>query len=159
MIAPDTDAFDESERTNPFLHTVRFRVLVVEDDPSLRELIVMRMRRGGFDVVEASDGDDALEILATWTRGRDEVDLVILDMWIPGTSGLDVVRILRGADWMIPVVLITAFPDREIQVEAAQLGIALLAKPFTLDHLSEAATAALVAQPSPGGSDSTQRSD
>lgn len=68
----------------------------------------------------------------------DDLDLVVIDIRIPGVSGLEIARMLRASDWPIPVVLMTGFPDAEVITEARRLEVALLAKPFPLDRLSDA---------------------
>jgi len=148
MFDPEDDEFERDEVTNPDHRAIRARVLVVEDDESLRQLIVTRMRREDFDVVEAGSGDEALDVLtlaARSVRALDELDLVLMDVRMPGTSGLEIARMLRAAEWPLPIVLITAFPDGELLGEAARLGLAVIAKPFALDRLSETAIAAMLA--------------
>ena len=148
----DDDEFDRDEPTNPDYRESRARVLVVEDDESLRQLIVMRMRREGYDVVEAGSGDEALDVLTLAARSPQTfatLDLLVMDVHMPGTSGLEIARMARAAAWTIPVLLITAFPDRDVVLEAGRLGVELLAKPFALDRLSEVATAALLSGRTP----------
>lgn len=138
----DTAGFEDDERTETGLRGLRARVLVVDDDQRLREMIAARMRREAFEVVEAGSGYEALEMLH---RTADEdIDLVVMDIRMPGTSGLEIVRMLRDADRHVPVLLISAFPDRDVVAEALRLDASLLAKPFLLDRLSEAAISTLL---------------
>lgn len=142
---PENPENDEEEPTNPGISAPRARVLVAEDDDALRELIVARMRREGFDVVEAGSGSEALDVLITNAdEGRDAIDLIVMDQRMPGATGLEIVRMLRRAAWPVPVVLITAFPDWELLVEANRLDVALVPKPFRMDGLSDAAIAVLL---------------
>jgi len=139
----DDDEFDD-EPTNPEERALRARVLVVDDDEGLRELIIARMRREGFEVIEAGSGFEALETLAIVSKSPyDQLDLLVMDVRMPGATGLEIARMLRGAGWDVPVVLITAFPDRDLLAESAELGLTVLAKPFGLDRLSTAAIAAM----------------
>ncbi|MBL0214894.1 MAG: response regulator [Myxococcales bacterium] len=150
MWNPEDDDFEREEPTNPDHRSIRARVLVVEDDEDLRELIVARMRREGFDVVEAGSGFEALDVLTAAGRSQrpfEQLDLLVMDVRMPGTSGLEIARMLRAAEWPLPVVLITGFPDRELLLEASRLQLSLLAKPFALDRLSDTAIAALLAPP------------
>ena len=136
--------FDNDEPTQPVRHAAR--VLVVEDDDELRAMIGARLRRLGFAVFEAVSGDDALALLASMVERRwpsDDVDLIVMDVRMSGTSGLEVAQILRVADWVTPVLLMTAYPDVEVLDEATRLGAAVLGKPFGLDALSSAALAAI----------------
>ncbi len=149
MWNPDDDDFDDfdDEPTNPEARELRARVLVVEDDESLRQLIIARMRREGFEVIEADSGSEALEVLALSSRSKrahEQLDLLVMDVRMPGATGIEIARMLRAAGWTVPVVLITAFPDRELLVEAAQLGLTVLAKPFALERLSNAAISAMM---------------
>ena len=115
----------------------RPRLLLVEDDASFREIVAVRMRRVGFEVIEVDSGFDAVDATA------DGFDLAVMDVQIPGVSGLEIARMLRTAGWTVPIVLMTAFPDAHIVAEATRLHLSLLAKPFPLDQLSDTAIAAL----------------
>jgi DNA-binding response OmpR family regulator len=108
-------------------------VLVADDDPVVRSIVVMNLEEEGYQVLEAADGDEALSLAR-----RAVPDLVVLDVMMPGLDGLDVLSILRGhpntAD--IPVVLVTArSADRDI-LDGWKAGAAYyLTKPFDLDDL------------------------
>jgi len=94
-------------------------VLVVDDLPANLELMVRRLERSGFEVISASDGPRALDLL----RKR-SVDVVLLDIMMPGMTGLDVLRHIR-ATWsasVLPVIMVTAKTDSEDIVEALGLG-------------------------------------
>jgi DNA-binding response OmpR family regulator len=114
------------------------RVLVAEDDADMRELLASVLRKDGYDVIEARDGWQLLQYLATHTPAVDDspVDLVISDIRMPGKNGLDVLAGLRFADSSTPVILITGFGDLQTHLEARRLGAtAVLDKPFDLDQL------------------------
>jgi len=80
-------------------------VLVADDDEDIRELVAFRLGQAGFDVVAAQDGPSALEA----TREH-KPDLIVLDVMMPGMSGLDVCREIRRDDRLahVPVILLTA---------------------------------------------------
>lgn len=110
------------------------KVLVAEDQPAMRQLLVRTLRSAGYDVQEVADGD------ALWREvGRQdhrEPDLVVSDIHMPGLSGLDVLSRLRESDWIMPVILITAFPDIATLVDANRLGVSrVLTKPFEMSDL------------------------
>jgi DNA-binding NtrC family response regulator len=113
------------------------RVLLAEDDAEMREMIAQVLRRDGYDVIEARDGFQLLQYLATHTpAAEDAVDIVISDIRMPGKTGLDVLAGLRFADPATPVVLITGFGDLRTHLEAKRLGAAaVLDKPFDLQQL------------------------
>ena len=115
------------------------RVLLAEDDVSLRHLLATVLRADGYEVVEAGDGLQllaAVEATLVVAQVRPESFVIVADVHMPGLSGLDVLAVLRCAYASTPVVLITAFPDQEAQAEALELGAArMLAKPFAIDEL------------------------
>jgi CheY-like chemotaxis protein len=97
-----------------------------------------RLRADGLEVIEAENGDDALDQL-----GMQELDLLVMDVRMPGRSGLEVAYLVRTWRATTPVVLVTAYPEPELFDEVDRIGATLLAKPFAFSHLSEAAMAAL----------------
>jgi CheY-like chemotaxis protein len=94
-------------------------ILVVDDLPANRELMVRRLERSGFQVVAAASGAEALELVR-----RGNIDLVLLDIMMPGMTGLDVLRTLRAtrSTAALPVVMVTAKTESEDVVEALSLG-------------------------------------
>jgi CheY-like chemotaxis protein len=94
-------------------------ILVVDDLPANRDLMGRRLERSGFRVLSASSGREALEVLRT-----SPVDLVLLDIMMPGMTGLDVLRSVRAtrSTASLPVVMVTAKTDSEDVVEALSLG-------------------------------------
>ena len=116
----------------------RARVLVAEDDAALRDLLVSALSDDGYEVIEARDGVDLLRQLANLdSDGTDlPVDVVVSDVRMPGTSGLEALTILRRFSRSLPVVLITAFGDIATHAEAERLGAAaVFDKPFDIDAL------------------------
>lgn len=116
------------------------RIVLAEDDPELRRLIGSVLRRDGYDVLELVDGAQLLEYLVRQSdRNADAPDLIVSDIRMPGCTGLDVLAGVRRRDWATPVVLITAFGDRDTHEEAERLGaVAVFDKPFDLDDLRTA---------------------
>src|SRR5437870_2354581 len=116
-------------------------ILVVDDDPGIRLLLVTVLRRQGFRLLEARDGNEAL---AAMRGGR--ADLVIMDLMMPDVSGWDVLR-ERAADpslQRIPMIVVTAAASREVTADLADKNVyAVLGKPFDLDALLMAVTACL----------------
>jgi two-component system phosphate regulon response regulator PhoB len=108
------------------------RILVVDDEPPLRELVVVTLG-DAYHCDEARDGDEALALLR-----EHPYDLVLLDVMLPGRSGLDVLREIRSDDRLrdVPVVVISAW-QQESDVDAAREagGSAFLPKPFPIDDL------------------------
>jgi DNA-binding response OmpR family regulator len=91
------------------------RVLVVDDDVTVREVVVSYLRAGGHAVVEAADGAEALRAMRS-----DPADLVVLDLMMPGIDGLEVCRRLRAAG-DVPIIMLTALGaevDRVVGLES-----------------------------------------
>ncbi len=102
------------------------RVLVVDDDHTVREVVVSYLRAAGHDVSEAADGREAL-VLA----GQALPDLVVLDLMMPGTDGLEVCRELRRCG-DVPVVMLTALGSAEDRVAGLEHGADdYVTKPFS----------------------------
>jgi DNA-binding response OmpR family regulator len=108
------------------------RILVVEDDPAIAELVRLYLRREGHAVELVSNGAVALRRLET---SADEVDLVVLDLMLPGLDGRGVCRRLRAiAD--VPVIMLTALDDDRDKIEGFALGADdYLTKPFNPNEL------------------------
>jgi CheY-like chemotaxis protein len=117
------------------------RVLVAEDDPEMRKLVVDALRKDGHEVLEAHDGASMLVILAEVfhldsTLGG--IDVIVSDMRMPVWSGLELLERLADAGWRIPSILMTAFGDEETRRSAARVGAMLMDKPFAMGELREA---------------------
>jgi DNA-binding response OmpR family regulator len=106
-------------------------ILVVDDEPTLRETLVEALEADGFRVVAAADGREAL------TRFRAErPDLVLLDLMLPELSGIEVCRIIR-AESGVPIVMLTAKDSELDKVVGLELGADdYVTKPFSLRELS-----------------------
>ncbi len=107
------------------------RVLVVDDDRTVREVVVSYLRAHGHDVVETGDGESALGAM------RDApADLVVLDLMLPGIDGLEVCRRLR-ADADVPVIMLTALGAEADRVVGLELGADdYVTKPFSPRELA-----------------------
>lgn len=106
-------------------------VLVVDDEPTVREVVVGYLRRDGHDVMEAADGTTALELLE-----NQAFDLVVLDMMLPGVNGLDILRRIRSMGDM-PVIMLTARAEESDRVAGLELGADdYVVKPFSPRELA-----------------------
>jgi two-component system response regulator PilR (NtrC family) len=105
------------------------KVLIVDDEEVLRDVLETVLRREGFDVVLAASGEEALSVLDGDTDA--DVDLVILDVMLPGISGIDTLRAIRIANPHLPVIVITAFSSIDGAIEAMKHGaFHYIPKPF-----------------------------
>src|SRR5438045_3282080 len=95
----------------------RASVLIIEDDPTLLLTLSYSLRRNGFDVAEASDGDAGLR--TAWTAP--ELDLVVLDLMLPGINGFQVLRMLRSSS-DVPVLILSARGEEQDKIDGLELG-------------------------------------
>ena len=111
--------------------SVKPRILVVDDEPSMRDMLRIVLRRDGFDVLVAEDGRQALGMLA-----RERVDLLLSDIRMADISGVDVLRAAKQTNRDIIAFMMTAFASTETAVEAMRLGaVDYFTKPFSMDEL------------------------
>ena len=85
---------------------MRRRILIVEDDRTLRQALTFNLEREGYEVRGAVDGQQALD----WAR-TDQFDLMLLDVMLPGMSGIEVLRVLRSEGIGTPVIVLSAKGD------------------------------------------------
>ncbi|OLC54394.1 MAG: hypothetical protein AUH85_11960 [Chloroflexi bacterium 13_1_40CM_4_68_4] len=111
----------------------RQTVLVVEDDPTLGEVMVTAMRDEGLDAKLAHDGDEAMRLV-----DADEPSCIVLDLMMPKRDGFSVLRELRadGRITHLPVIVVTAIFGLSERMYATELGAAdYVTKPFEIDDL------------------------
>ncbi len=107
----------------------RSHVLIIEDDPSICELLFSRMKKAGFRPTATQFGEEGLSLIET-----DPPDLVILDLMLPGMNGLDVCRSMRRDPWMsrIPVLMLTGQTEEEDMIAGLEGGADdYMTKPFS----------------------------
>src|ERR1700704_3784010 len=114
------------------------KILVVDDEPPIRKLLRMGLAAHGYEVLEASNGKIALELLAQ------KPSLVILDLGLPDIDGLELLRRIRSAQEGLPVVVLSSRDDEAGKVAALDLGADdYVTKPFGMDELLARMRAAL----------------
>ena len=107
------------------------RILVVDDERSMRELLAIVLRREGYEVMLAENGRAAIDFIE-----REPIDLLISDIKMPDLSGVEVLRAAKKVDQDILGIMITAFASTDTAVEAMRLGACdYLSKPFDIDLL------------------------
>jgi DNA-binding response OmpR family regulator len=149
----DIDAWLESQRPRPARavavaphpvvapepSTDRPRVLVVDDEASIRDLLAKTLALAEYDVDLAQDGRVALERLRS-----QPYDLLITDLRMPGIDGLGVIREARRLRTDIPVIIITGYSSESSAIEAVNLGVSgYLTKPFRIPKVLAVAAKAL----------------
>jgi two-component system OmpR family response regulator len=120
-----------TDRPSPAAGDVEARLLVVDDEPNIRELLAASLRFAGFEVSTACDGREALTQAASWRP-----DMMLLDVMMPGVDGFEVVRRLRADGVRIPVLFLTAKDATEDKIHGLTLGgDDYVTKPFSLEEL------------------------
>jgi two-component system KDP operon response regulator KdpE len=115
------------------------RILIVDDEPPIRRFLRTALAAQTYRVEEAESGEAALDFLK-----RNAVDLVVLDLGLPGMDGLAVVRALRDGGSAVPIVILSSRDDEAGKVAALDLGADdYVAKPFGMEELSARIRAAL----------------
>jgi DNA-binding NtrC family response regulator len=114
------------------------RVLVVEDEPRLRELLLKVIGGWGFDVSAARSGEEALRAVSSTADGADTPDILVLDLNLPGMDGMDVLRRLRERLPALQAVILTGFASLEAARQAIHLDVVeFLTKPCHLGELEQ----------------------
>jgi DNA-binding response OmpR family regulator len=104
----------------------RYRILVVDDEPVVTEVVERYLVNEGFEVSTAGDGDDALRLARNWAP-----DLVVLDWMLPSRDGLEVCRVLRS-EGKVPIIMLTARGEETDRVVGLEIGADdYMVKPFS----------------------------
>jgi two-component system KDP operon response regulator KdpE len=114
------------------------KVLVVDDEPPIRKLLRLGLSSQGYETLEASNGKAALDILAS------NPHIVILDLGLPDIQGHELLRMIRGRNEKVPIVVLSSRGDEAGKVQALDLGADdYVTKPFGMDELLARMRAAL----------------
>lgn len=120
------------------------RILCIDDDAAVLGALVKALRRFGHDPIAADSAETGLDLL-----GALPTDLIILDLGLPGVSGMDVLNTLKQVQSRVPVIVMTGHDSAKVAVKAMHLGaVDYLTKPVTFGDLEQAVARAL----GPGGS-------
>ena len=120
------------------LGTVTNRILVVEDEESIRELLVMGLEEEGFEVVAVGDGQTALSKCQVQAPQPQDFpfDLIVLDLMLPQVSGLDLCRFLRYQGNHVPILIVSAKTTETDRVLGLEVGADdYISKPFSMREL------------------------
>jgi two-component system cell cycle sensor histidine kinase/response regulator CckA len=110
------------------------RVLLVEDEDVVRSFAVRALTRQGYEVLEASDGQEALDIVAAHNG---EIDIVVTDVVMPEMDGPTMFRELRKTNPSIKVIFVSGYPNEAFRETLGSEDVAFLPKPFSLPQLAE----------------------
>ncbi len=107
------------------------RILVIDDEPAIRRFLKTSLSTQGYSVIEAEDGKAALETLK-----RNAVDVIVLDLGLPGMDGFEVLGAVRGSGSTLPVIVLSVRADEAGKVRALDMGADdYVTKPFGIDEL------------------------
>jgi len=110
--------------------TIKWRILVVEDDQALALGLRINLEAEGYEVIHAVTAEEGLAILE-----NSGVDLVVLDLMLPGMTGLEAIRIIRAGNLKLPVLILTARSSLDDKVDGLKAGADdYLTKPFNLEE-------------------------
>ena len=106
------------------------RVLVVDDEPDLLDLVSAMLGHEGFSVATAANAEEALRQLADGG-----FDVVVTDVQMPGADGFELLEIVRESEWGVPVILVSAYPTHEGLLRSVELGsFAYIEKPIDVPY-------------------------
>ncbi len=115
------------------------RILLAEDDEEMRKLLAFMLRKEGYRVFECTDGLCLLDMLSSFFlpgKKHENFNLIISDIRMPGVTGMEILMGANEVDGFPPIILITAFADKETHRKAERLGAAaLFDKPFDIDEM------------------------
>jgi two-component system, OmpR family, KDP operon response regulator KdpE len=120
------------------MSAVPLKILVVDDEPPIRKLVRMGLIAHGYDVIEAATGRTALDLLGKLP------DLIILDLGLPDVQGHELLRMIRGRNEAIPIIVLSSRGEEASKVQALDFGADdYVTKPFGMDELIARIRAAL----------------
>ncbi len=107
------------------------KILIADDDPNLRKVLTIELSGEGFEIQATDSGVRALELIA-----KDEPDVMILDLNMPGLSGLEVLKEIKRLESSVEVIVLTGYATVSTAVEAMKLGACdYVTKPFEVESL------------------------
>ena len=119
------------------------RVLVVDDEPSVRTIVRLLLEKAGYDVLEAADGEAAIEALNAG-ENRLVLDVVICDIRMPKINGIHAIEYFQREYPHVPVIVLTAYPETKMAVSFMRSGVTdYLVKPVNAQKLRGAVERAM----------------
>jgi DNA-binding response OmpR family regulator len=111
---------------------LKYHILVIDDDESMRFMLQTKLFQSGFNVTLAASGSHAMQIFQTGKK----FDLILCDLKMPLKTGIDVIRYMKEKGFVIPLIIVTGFPEKEKIIAAAQMGVQdVLVKPVRHQEL------------------------
>lgn len=100
---------------------MNYRVLFLEDEPTIREVLKEYMIMSGYQVTETDNGDDAIQLLNETAQSTEHFDIAVLDIMVPGASGFDVLNHIKQHSPQMATIMLTALEDDQSQLHAFNL--------------------------------------
>jgi CheY-like chemotaxis protein len=108
-------------------------ILVVENEPFMREAVEDILDSVGIDVFSAKDGHEGI---ATYLSNKEQIELVILDLRLPGLTGAEILQMLRSINPLVKVIIASGYDEQEIERQLkGQVASSILRKPYNADTL------------------------
>ena len=121
------------------------RILIIEDEVDIRDILKLQLESGGHQVIEASNGEEGIELMKKGSNLL-QVGLIITDIRMPKVNGVEAIDYIKTNAPSIPIMVITGYPDTELAVNLLQRGVKdYLVKPVDKETLLSKVSAILSA--------------
>jgi DNA-binding response OmpR family regulator len=112
------------------------KIIVVEDEINLLQAMTVTLRRAEYDVVAADNGNDAFNLIMRAEKAKKPMDLLLIDLHLPGMSGIELIQEVRKSGSAAPVAVITGFGNDQVRKTLKEMGcLFCLDKPFNTENL------------------------
>ena len=119
------------------------RILIIEDDPDIRDVLKLQLEQGGHQVIEAKDGEEGIDLMKKGSNLL-QVGLIITDIRMPKVNGVEAIDYIKANAPSIPIMVITGYPETELAVSLLQKGVKdYLVKPVEKEVLLRKVSAIL----------------
>ena len=119
------------------------RILIIEDDPDIRDVLKLQLEQGGHQVIEAKDGEEGIDLMKKGSNLL-QVGLIITDIRMPKVNGVEAIDYIKANAPSIPILVITGYPETELAVSLLQKGVKdYLVKPVEKEVLLSKVSAIL----------------
>ncbi len=119
------------------------RVMIVDDEPDIRKVVRMTLQKAGYDVLDAEDGEKAIEVINTG-ENRLMLDVIICDIRMPKINGVEAIAYFRKEYPRVPIIVLTGFPDVNMATSFLSDGVVdYLVKPVEGEKLKAAVAKAM----------------
>ena len=120
------------------------KILIIEDDPDIREILKQQLEQANYKVIEAADGQEGIELMQ---KGSNlvQVGLIITDIRMPKVNGVEAIDYIKANAPSIPIMVVTGYPDTELAVKLLQKGVKdYVVKPVAKESLLNKVSAILL---------------